>query len=405
MRIENDNPKAGTIGIITDPNVTERVIEKERGIPAQRKRGESRPRPRAASYGGRVEPTMNIQRVRQEGAVGGVGTDKPPKPQRPPTKRNERRTQKAAEDKSFKPSENPLRSWLSNARKGGRDEAEPPIASNEEKTVPISPSWADADDSTDDDDGDYSDQSGTPTQSTVNLDDSLTPMKPPTTGRHLDGIISPDVDDVYALPPSGQVTERKQQLRNAAPRQRAANDNYGGARPKNRGKGTQRENEGGDVDKTRSRVSEKTRNDKGKNEQKTYANVAAANRWEQVKKKRKFDRVSPKSARPLKGIAATTNRDIYLQGLVIDTNESEEDVIESVRIYCLDRGITPVYICIIPVKFDCTRTGCRLTVRDEDYDRVIENEFWPENISARDWTPRPRGNAGGGQRQQSDNED
>ena len=65
---------------------------------------------------------------------------------------------------------------------------------------------------------------------------------------------------------------------------------------------------------------------------------------------------------------------------------------KSVRAYCIEKGITPVYTRSIPVRYDCTRTGCRLTVNEEDYERVILNEFWPEDIRARDWTPRPREN-------------
>ena len=113
-------------------------------------------------------------------------------------------------------------------------------------------------------------------------------------------------------------------------------------------------------------------------------------------KKRKYDNVSPKPSFSLRGIPTTRNRDIYLQGLAIGEMDSDEDIIECVRSYCLDREITPVFIRIIPVRFDCTRTGCRLTVKEADYERVICEEFWPDHISARDWTPRPRDNAGNG---------
>ena len=123
--------------------------------------------------------------------------------------------------------------------------------------------------------------------------------------------------------------------------------------------------------------------------------VVTRNGWTTVQsKKRKYEKVSLKAAFPLTGIPSTVNRDVCLQGFRIRNGESEEEVMESVRAYCLDRGITPVFIRSIPVKFDCTRTGCRLTIVEEDYERVILNSFWPQNIRTRDWTPRPREDKG-----------
>ena len=58
----------------------------------------------------------------------------------------------------------------------------------------------------------------------------------------------------------------------------------------------------------------------------------------------------------------------------------------------MENGVTPIFIRIIPVKYDCTRTGCRVTVVEEDFERVLMNDFWPENIRVREWTQRPRDN-------------
>ena len=56
-----------------------------------------------------------------------------------------------------------------------------------------------------------------------------------------------------------------------------------------------------------------------------------------------------------------------------------------------------MYVRIIPVRYDVTRTGCRVTVREEDYERVILESFWPDAIRVRDWSPRPRDNQGEGE--------
>ena len=268
---------------------------------------------------------------------------------------------------------------------------------------PVSPSWADEDDSHDSDDTE-SDLMRTPTPTTLNADESLlTSPNSHLDDTQRDGISSPEVD-VYALPPSGQVRERREQQTKQQAKQRSTNNTTGGARPKTRGKGPN-VNNNDSKNRQKGRPNERAGNSEGRSERTTYAKVVTANGWKTVEsKKRKFDKVSPKQ-RPLKGVASTQNLDIYLQGLRVGVSESEDEIIESVRAYCVDLGVTPVFIHIIPVRYDCTRTGCRLTVQDEDYERVIEDSFWPENINARDWTPRPRGNGEGGQRPQSDNEE
>ena len=66
------------------------------------------------------------------------------------------------------------------------------------------------------------------------------------------------------------------------------------------------------------------------------------------------------------------------------------------------------YIRIIPVRYDDNRAGCKLTVVYEDFERVLDEDFWPENITVREWTPRPRDNRGndeGAGRQPSDEDD
>ena len=186
---------------------------------------------------------------------------------------------------------------------------------------------------------------------------------------------------------------------------------YGGARPKTGGK---YESGGPDVNRKGqgSKAAGQSAGKKGGNGKSggngaNSKKVVTRNGWTTVSsKKRKFE-VSPRAAFPLKGRPTTVNRDVYVQGLDIGNGESEDDVIESVRCYCLDRGITPVFLRIIPVRYDNTRTGCRLTVSEEDYERVIRNSFWPANVKVRDWIVRPRdnGNEGDGGRAPSDNDE
>ena len=191
----------------------------------------------------------------------------------------------------------------------------------------------------------------------------------------------------------------------------AQRDN-GGARPKTLGKTNDKGNanmantyRGGNNKRNDTQKKPVGRSDSRKKE--SYAKVASENAWKTVGKKRKYDRVSPKGSRPLKGIAATVNREIYLQGLDLDGCTDEDDIIESVREYCMERGVKPVHIRIIPVRYDDNRVGCKITVVEDDFGYVVDSDFWPENISAREWTRRPRddrGNDGDAAGQQSDDD-
>ena len=96
---------------------------------------------------------------------------------------------------------------------------------------------------------------------------------------------------------------------------------------------------------------------------------------------------------------------MYLQGLDLEGCSDDEEIIDSVREYCRDHGIKPVFIRIIPVRYDSNRAGCKLTVVEEDFERVLDDEFWPDNITVREWTYRPpdnRDNDDGGATDSSD---
>ena len=229
-----------------------------------------------------------------------------------------------------------------------------------------------------------------------------------------DGERSHDSDD-YGLSPSGKVSTGRNPPANGAMKGvangRGQNGMHGGARPKTRGKPVPPYNVNNtSANKTGINGSGNRRTESMRGgEEMSYAKAASNTRWKtKQSKKRKFEKVSPRLSFPLKGKPATSNRDVYLQGLDVGDGNGEDDMLDSVKAYCIRNGITPLFVRIIPVKYDCTRVGCRLTVSEEDFERVIDDEFWPDNVSVREWTYRPRdnrGNGGAGARNPSDNED
>ena len=338
--------------------------------------------------------------------------ERPPMPQRPPaTQRNPEKRRGRGRGRRPDPKsdtmrkETPLRDWLSSARQ--------PVSPTGTSPTPIevtSPSWADEE--TDDRSDQFSeDTSDPPTPEPImernGPSDARMPPKKEATN---------DCIDIYAMPPSGHVSGERPPPTGTQNNKDGAAAAHGGARRKTTkqlGKSgvdgpkepAPKLGKGGIVPDNQ----KKQANKPGGKQRPSYSKVVTNSGWKTITtKKRKFDNVSPKVSRPLKGIAATVNREVYLQGLDLEGYIDEDDIIESVKSYCLENGIKPIYIRIIPVRFDQTRVGCKLTVVEEDFERVIDSEFWPDNISAREWTPKPRdnnGNNGGGARQPSDDED
>ena len=385
----------------------------ERGKPA------SKSRPRAASFAC-VSDRSNEERMRSRGTdsmrMGQVGNGQQsewqmiPKPRRTERKRDGAR--KASVDYSLpKPVESSLRDWLAKAKKDDQGKPCTPQRKGGDVHQPISPSWAD-EDALGELDSERTDcETLSPTSTESGNTTSPEGASAATRGRN----DLQDCVDIYDIPPSGQTTEAGGQKRGQRAAAGAAASGHGGARPKTGGKmsnGGVMNNKGQNSKSANQGNAKKGGNGKSGNNGNggtESRKVVTRNGWKTVtSKKGKLEKVSPRAAFPLRGKPATVNRDIYLQGLALGDGVYDEDVIESVRNYCIERGITPVFIRIIPVKFDDTRTGCRLTVSDDDYERVIMNRFWPDHIRVRDWTIKPKddeGKEGDGARQPSDNEE
>ena len=359
-------------------------------------------RPRAASFAGRTTQRESSEKQRHGDTA--AGADKgdtrrdnraaEPKPQRAERRRQDRRTNHQEDGRPPKPSDNPLSQWLTSVRKDSQSRDNPP-RETAPTVVIASPSWADEDDLHGEDDDASRDDSLSPASAASGAVVAASTMEK----ERRDGTPPRMNGNDIRIPPSGQITKKigTQPTRQPAPAEQQRGN--GGARPKTRGKGAK----GGVVNKSNSLNKRNVEKNDGKkvNDNKgssvrngvTFAKVVTRSGWKTATtKKRKYDKVSPKAAFPLKGIAATVNRDVYMQGLCVGECESKDDIIESVRSYCMENGVTPIFIRIIPVKYDCTRTGCRVTVVEEDFERVLMNDFWPENIRVREWTQRPRDN-------------
>ena len=327
-----------------------------------------------------------------------------PKPQRVRTTKASAKPRRRNDDQ-VKSRDNPIRDWLSTAKGDVRDPPMTPAAPTRPRRIETSPSWAD--EPVNDEDEDDTSESLTPTPMMRDAISPTSTLSPESVDR------SSQEEGDCDIPPSGQVSALRTRRQDTLPRSTEANGAYGGARPKTRrGKmsdqGNKTNTTGSNKGNVKSNDNRKQPNKAGTTKS-SYASAVATTKWKTMQsKKRKFEKVSPKLTFPLKGKPSTCNRDVYLQGLDVGDGNGSEDMMESVRSYCVDKGVTPLYIRIIPVRYDCTRVGCRLTISEEDFERVMDELFWPDDVSVREWTPKPRDNRGNGEagaRPPSDNDD
>ena len=111
-------------------------------------------------------------------------------------------------------------------------------------------------------------------------------------------------------------------------------------------------------------------------------------------KKRKAD--ERRHSFTLKGIRTISQRDIYVQGIDYRGLANHTAVENEVKGYCKENGVKLLFIKVIPVKLDNTQVGVKLSVKEEEFDRVLSEEFWPEFVTVRPWVFRPREGRGQG---------
>ena len=114
----------------------------------------------------------------------------------------------------------------------------------------------------------------------------------------------------------------------------------------------------------------------------TYANTETRDGWNLVddgKRKRKNSCPIP----PLR--AAPTRKDIYVQGLAVSMFKYRDDLEDSIRAHCKEKGVVNVYYISVFYQFDLKTANCKITIAEEDLEAVLEPDFWPENVSVREW--------------------
>ena len=113
--------------------------------------------------------------------------------------------------------------------------------------------------------------------------------------------------------------------------------------------------------------------------------------WRTETKKRKRERSGGRFVPDLKAAPTSSSREVYVQGLDYSQCECHADLEDIVYFHCKNRGVMVIDACTIPKAKNRVEAGCKVTVKIEDYERVMNPRFWPSDTTVRDWEVRPRG--------------
>ena len=120
--------------------------------------------------------------------------------------------------------------------------------------------------------------------------------------------------------------------------------------------------------------------------------VVTRNGWfTQDTRKRKRTRSSANACPTLSGPQSKPYRDIFVRSLRTDLYEDPEQMQDSIQDYCEERGVAVYYIRIMSNTEDGL-ANIKLQVAACDFETVMDDTFWPENVSVREWYAKPPNN-------------
>ena len=73
---------------------------------------------------------------------------------------------------------------------------------------------------------------------------------------------------------------------------------------------------------------------------------------------------------------------------------SPEDLEAHVKFHCRKRGVILSFVKVFPIKSNCAKANCKITVNMEDVNNVLSDNFWPQFVTARVWRLNPPSNTG-----------
>ena len=128
-------------------------------------------------------------------------------------------------------------------------------------------------------------------------------------------------------------------------------------------------------------ISNSSNNSKG-----SFAKIAAAGKWKEVKSGNNKDKGKKREYPSIKSASVPKNRELYVKGLSCADFKLHRDLEEAIKWYCKERGVNTVYQRVIMYNRDSDSVGMKVVVREADVEQFMSKDFWPNGIWVREWS-------------------
>ena len=128
-------------------------------------------------------------------------------------------------------------------------------------------------------------------------------------------------------------------------------------------------------------ISNSSNNSKG-----SFAKIAAAGKWNEVKSGNNKDKGKKREYPSIKSASVPKNRELYVKGLSCADFKLHRDLEEAIKWYCKERGVNTVYQRVIMYNRDSDSVGMKVVVREAEVEKFMSKDFWPEGIWVREWS-------------------
>ena len=118
-----------------------------------------------------------------------------------------------------------------------------------------------------------------------------------------------------------------------------------------------------------------------------YVKVVTRNGWSTKMVK---PRNPSGSVPPLQAGSIRPKKDIFVRGLAATVYSCKDEMEDAVREYCEERGVGVFFMYIMPIQPGSDVANCRIAVAEEDGDTVMQDSFWPEKVTVREWRHSPK---------------
>ena len=125
-------------------------------------------------------------------------------------------------------------------------------------------------------------------------------------------------------------------------------------------------------------------------EKDSYAKIVTKNGWKTPAPPNKRKRIVSGQIPRIEGLVQKVNHDVYVSGLATAGFKNPEDMEESVKFYCRERGVDANFTRVMTNSYGSETVGCRVNVKAADYFIILNNNFWPNNVEAREWYQKGR---------------